>query len=505
MAVNSPYYLKYTDEVYLTKQGFFTALGSSLVEKLWESVVGYRLAHAERTRLRTASQLPFTLTRTDRLNEKFRAFEGKLLAAKEEYDKYLELPDDKIKIDRNLMFQCLKGIAEYEGLKVSEPTMRAMLSGIYQGGSIESQPLLAYRDFMLGDLGTSFDNAEEFFLDLYKAISGTEELISFYRLSDVNQGRAGEYAKFGDIESLRDSLEDFIRNDGLSEIPKAFLSMYFVDYVAPFNAHNALLATALCKKMLSQGKLGSFALLLPLETLLLKNTPKAKEAFSETAKTGDFTYVYFHVIETLTPLLEALLNELSRLRMDALRREFRSVPQEETLPEPEAPKEVAAPKPEVIAEVKAVEATPLQSVPEPPRVMPKPIEETPEEVAEIYVEEAPKKTVEEVPVLTSLPAFDEKSVFGKRVSLNDKEVRMAARYIVETHPDINKQQALFFASHCTLGRYYTIQDYKKAMKVAYETARTSMDRLATAKLYQKLRIKNKFVYTALPRGDKENL
>ena len=41
------------------------------------------------------------------------------------------------------------------------------------------------------------------------------------------------------------------------------------------------------------------------------------------------------------------------------------------------------------------------------------------------------------------------------------------------------------------------------MKVAYETARTSMDRLAIAKLYQKLRIKNKYVYTLRKAGEKE--
>ena len=104
--------------------------------------------------------------------------------------------------------------------------------------------------------------------------------------------------------------------------------------------------------------------------------------------------------------------------------------------------------------------------------------------------------------LETIPAASY-SVFAPKASLSDKEVKMAARYLMETHPQLNRQQALFFASHSTLGRYYTVQDYKKAMKVAYETARTSMDRLAACKLFKKYRIKNKYVYTPLKPGEKE--
>jgi hypothetical protein len=74
---------------------------------------------------------------------------------------------------------------------------------------------------------------------------------------------------------------------------------------------------------------------------------------------------------------------------------------------------------------------------------------------------------------------------------------------VETNPRIRKPQALFFASHSSLGRYYTIQDYKRTIRCAYETARTSMDNLAAEGFYQKLQIKNKFVYTPIKQGEKQ--
>ena len=502
MANVNPLCLKYTDENYVTKQGFFVALGSSLVERLWDNVVSYRLSVSSRTKLRTISQLPFTLTQSEGLKARYTTFGRLIDNVKAEMDSFNEaMGEEKAKAIKFAQLSCLKAAGELEDARVSEPTLRAMFTELYRPSGDPRETLLAgYRDFLQGKVGIDFPDCSTFCADVYGAISGTEELVTFYRISgNLSQGRAGEYAKYGDIESLVDNLEDFVANDPLDLLPKAFLSLYFVDYIQPFASHNGLLAIALAKKILAK-RYGDFAYLLPLERLLIKG-PKAKEMFLESAKTADFTYAMLYFIEALTPLLEGLLNEISRIRADALKREFRGQANEEPVPEPVAIEEIPAPVRATPEPVEApVDPTPLREVeqtPEPTRIEePKPAPK--EEVAEIK-KPAP---VNEVPVIESFPV-DPKAAFAPRLSINDKEVKMAARYIMETHPDINKQQALFFASHCTAGRYYTIQDYKKTMKVAYETARTSMDRLAIAKLYQKLRIKNKYVYTLRKAGEKE--
>lgn len=130
-----------------------------------------------------------------------------------------------------------------------------------------------------------------------------------------------------------------------------------------------------------------------------------------------------------------------------------------------APKPAPAPIKPVVAPVKKV--APIQS---------KPLQEIPEE-----------------PAYNSVPT----------PVLSDHEMKEYARYIVETNPRVRKPQAVFFASHSALGRYYTIQDYKRTMRCAYETARTSMDNLAAEGFYQKLQIKNKFVYTPIKQGEKQ--
>ena len=492
----NPLVVKYTDENYVTKQGFFSALGSSLVERLWENVLSYRAANSIRTRLRTVSQLPITLTDTEGVRAKLALFRKRLLDLKGEYDRFETLGEEKDKLDRNLLFQALHGICDVEGTKLSEPTLRAMLTGMYRDTATDHYPIVAYRDFLRGDIGDDFATCGSFFYQLYTSISGTDELVSFYRVTDatVGQGRAGEYAKYNDIESLVANLEDFVAHDPLPDIPKAMLAMYFVDYIQPFVGHNAMLGIALAKKMLSRTELGSFALLLPLERIMLK-TPKVRDAFLETAKTGDFTYAMLAIAEEMGPLLESMGNDLTKALTDIMRREFRSEMHETPVetPKPEPVEVAPIAKPAETVEVAPVEPTPIVAL-EPTRPAPEP-------PAAPSPKPAPKP-IEEVPVLESIPA-SERTVFAPRVSLSDKEVKMAARYIVETHPDLNRQQALFFASHSTIGRYYTIQDYKKTMKVAYETARTSMDRLATSGLYKKLRIKNKYVYTPRAAGEKE--
>jgi Fic family protein len=86
--------------------------------------------------------------------------------------------------------------------------------------------------------------------------------------------------------------------------------------------------------------------------------------------------------------------------------------------------------------------------------------------------------------------------------LSDKEVKEYVQYLLESNPRLNRNQASFLANHCTVGHYYTIQQFKKFTHCAYETARTSMDKLVSEHYYKKEQVKNKFVYTPLRQGEK---
>ena len=83
--------------------------------------------------------------------------------------------------------------------------------------------------------------------------------------------------------------------------------------------------------------------------------------------------------------------------------------------------------------------------------------------------------------------------------IDEKTASRLERHLLELDVRLKKGQAYFYARHCSLGMYYTIDQYKKAVKCVYETARTSMDQLAEFGYYEKKLVGKKFVYTPKER------
>lgn len=71
----------------------------------------------------------------------------------------------------------------------------------------------------------------------------------------------------------------------------------------------------------------------------------------------------------------------------------------------------------------------------------------------------------------------------------------------ELYPSLKEKQAHFFATHCTIGLFYTISQFQKEELTVYETARTSMDELARLGLYLKTKVNKKFVYAPVPKNE----
>ena len=85
------------------------------------------------------------------------------------------------------------------------------------------------------------------------------------------------------------------------------------------------------------------------------------------------------------------------------------------------------------------------------------------------------------------------------VALDEKQAVLLEQDLLERDPELKKGEAKFYARHCTKGKKYTIAQYKKSLRCAYETARTSMDHLAELLYYRKEKIKNKYVYIPVER------
>ena len=122
------------------------------------------------------------------------------------------------------------------------------------------------------------------------------------------------------------------------------------------------------------------------------------------------------------------------------------------------------------------------------------VEQVREEPHEVVASEAPKKKTVKVTYVQ-----EELAVAYIPVALDEKQAVLLEQDLLERDPELKKGEAKFYARHCTKGKKYTIAQYKKSLRCAYETARTSMDHLAELLYYRKEKIKNKYVYIPVER------
>ena len=84
-------------------------------------------------------------------------------------------------------------------------------------------------------------------------------------------------------------------------------------------------------------------------------------------------------------------------------------------------------------------------------------------------------------------------------AIDEKQALRLEQHLLELDPSLRKHEAHFYARHCTLGKSYTIAQYKRMIGCVYETARTAMDHLVELGYYRKDSSNKKFIYTPIPR------
>ncbi len=123
------------------------------------------------------------------------------------------------------------------------------------------------------------------------------------------------------------------------------------------------------------------------------------------------------------------------------------------------------------------------------------------EIADTYIK-AFKEMSCNPTTFTSEPVV-EKTINNVTVNVTNKETATMLNKIeselLERDPNLKRKEAHFYARHREIGKMYSIADYKKFSRCVYETARTSMDHLAELGYYEKIQIKNKFVYKTVER------
>lgn len=450
---------KYTIEKYCTSNDVAKAIGTSLIDPFWREIIEFRRKFAYDLPLFDASHVRFGLTYIDPV-------QGKTAQANDKATKYgsdvKRLPSKSVaeySFRREMLIHSLKAIAKLNKLELSDITISNILDGKDVGK--EYAVLIRYFDSLDSLKENSYDSIDDSFLAKHYAIlRGEEELTSFYRETDDESASSKflvnkEYNNGVPshlIDEMMGSLFEYINSYDVSLVARISAIFFMFNYVKPFEEFNMELACLLAKRVLASTSIDTDCVYVPLE-LFLNNREFFNEVSREVKRTHDFTYAFFSGSEVINQAFDLALNKISQVHGSSLDEEVKIGTKEEQIKKEFGPN-VKVP---VRKEIRKGE--------------------TKAQVLKRYEENAPKE----------------------EVHLSEKELKAKMNDLLEMDPMLKKSQAHFYVHHCTVGRYYTIQQFVKFEGCVYETGRTSMDELAKLGYYRRDQIKNKFVYTPISK------
>lgn len=465
--------IRWSEEKYATKDEVRDAYNMSMIDNIWKQIIDYRRLYTKTLDLHNIDRTPYMVVVTQTIQLKVASVErrlsrilvkthdmkayGKELFAKRRYAKTIEVLDSNYKTNisqemvSHLLDEDLSTIpSQYSLIYNYIRTLKYYASGHYTD-------IIDYRllESILKQIqGVSFDN-----LTLEKEYREEEiETSHYYQNNYVYKA-----APIERIADMIDELCNFVRESDLSPVIKAIVANYYLNYVKPFDYLNEEANALFAKICLGHFDFDEASMYLNFEKIVFDTDEKLNKISIECQKTLDLTYYVNYILDLLDEDLKDILDEIVLTERDEIKNEQIDLSEDEGLNAKSMVEEEAKPSERSVA----VMARPVEFV--------KPQEPSP------YIGESN----------VALPVFP--------AGLKEQDVEGIVTNLLEVYPYLKRTQAHFYACHCTIGKHYTISQFKKEENVAYETARTSMDFLAENGFYSKTKVRNKFVYSPVPR------
>ena len=490
--------MRFTEDKYATKNEVARELRVTSVDTFWANIQAYRSHFYHYLSIRTIEKNMLVFCGCPAVNTLVNNIEMRLMRVNREYA--MVLPNSKQYRVLNKYFNkdILESLNKFEQLQVGDDFIASVLRNEVVSAIPNNMLLVNYMK-ALNYIKSAYVNPinEDFLAGVYGKLLGTDELTEFYRLNEdrnpenrVLIDRVYTCAPTNLIGDMMNSLFSFIANSTLPTSLKAIVTLFYVNYIKPFARYSSEVAILMAKAILAHDAFGDTVIDLPLEKMLLLPSEEEAKIYVEVQKTADVTYFVNYALKYLNKYCDGIFDLIAQSKADELREDFYQVDEkeekeEEFLPEPEE---------EQISLFDSENETKEEEPAPAPVVNEKPVEPTyKEEVAQPVIEQPKKKTVKVQYVQEEL------AVSYIPVALDEKQAVLLEQDLLERDPELKKGEARFYARHCTKGKKYTIAQYKKFNRCAYETARTSMDHLAELLYYRKEKIKNKYVYIPVER------
>ncbi|MGM9857696.1 MAG: hypothetical protein ACI311_00350 [Bacilli bacterium] len=457
MSNNDELSIKFSNTTYATKQEVAKALNINAIDDIWNRIISYRSLFNKTLTVRNIDRTPYNITLTPSITTKVNAIERKFVKATLAYSK-IDGEDSKNSFRKEYYVRSLYYLAKKYNISVTEEFLYSLIDGKLSTLSPSEIIIANYYRILKYIEKHCYDPIDhDLVTKIYCMFTGSDNLDTPYRARNMEDFTAnitiGSYYNSAPAERIISMMEDlfsFLNNDDSSPIIKAIMAYYYVTHIKPFDVYSEEIGLILFKDVLAHNDLEDISTLIDIEMILSENEEAFNNILNEVRKTNDITYLVSYLNPVLEDIINELNNQISKVKTLEIKNEYYETPQNN-------------------------------------------VRNKERYIAENNIESFSRQTSSQVDfeLNVSLPKVP--------IGLDEEDAAKIEEHLLEIFPTLKRGQAYFYARHCTIGKYYTISQYKKLLDVAYETARTSMDNLADLGFYRKEKLNNKFIYTPLPR------
>ena len=486
--------IEYTEDRYCSRSEASKILGFQMPDSMWKKITDYRANFFRPVNVKWFSNNTLNLCVCPTLASRLNNIEMKINRLHNDANKLDKINGSYQHFKLSCYKNALRELISKKNLDINEERLSKLI--------ITENPFDDAEDYLINYLNAlkfievKFVNPidVDFLAELYSRVTGIPELTYFYRDSNISSinstaiiSRIYEGAQSTEIEEMMESLFTFIKTSNMSAMQKALVSYYYIITIKPFRDFNEEIAILTAKAVLANQSFGDFAALINVESLNNERNETIRKINTEVQQNNDVTYA----INSYIIVLENSINETVNLLTDYSVRDLQN----------DFYKADEIVKPEIKESVKQDNKTQ-------PKVDVEQISlfGDNEEIKEIEKPHKPKEENKKVVEVSKVEVSEKLETKPASLAINfipqeldERTASRLAEHLLEMDVELKKGEAHFYARHCTLGMYYTIDQYKKATKCVYETARTSMEHLVKLGYYSKKQVGKKFVYTPVER------
>jgi hypothetical protein len=320
--------LRFTNDLYATKSDVSKALNTSMVDAIWQNILQYRSLFAIPLPIQTITKQPLTLHLTPVILEQIQRVERKLTKILGYFSSLQTLDRIPLNFSPQLL-PVLTPLADHYGASHAQRHLMAIIEGKEDVRSPELTFVARYfttLNSLASRRQTRLD--EDFFGDMLVSLMGHDNLTSFYREKELTNrprsliGKVYESAPFSMVESMMHQLLAWVSSSTLSPIIVATVTLFYMNYVKPFEFYNDELSFLSFKNILIHSDYEMTPLFLAIEACIENEAFELK--LLEVQKTFDLTYLLDYMLPILEQSLLLVLDGCVHLDRTMLTTEQRS-------------------------------------------------------------------------------------------------------------------------------------------------------------------------------------